>query len=225
MNVLLGHEAHGSHHPFFHDRGGEDDLAGMDDVDLTILLIRNPFDTHQSYKKFVERLRAWGPRTLPELVRLWEKVNLHWVSGPGAPEWVQTEETSSVGRLLVLRYEHLLADPMQALSALVATGLTSSKQLQDALHVAAPAFRPSPPCHVQPEEGYVGVQVQQCVGGREGSALRAARNALENYGEEEVKRAFKRKRQVLQRFGYSLAAPGQACARDCRGQGRDTTER
>jgi hypothetical protein len=220
--ACLGMEAYGTHHPFFTSIGGIDDL-GDADVDVTILLVRNPFDTYRSYDIFSERMRGWGPpKSFEDFVGLWEKTNLHWTQSEVA------SKTSSVGRLLVLRYEHLLADPVQALSALVTAGLTSSVQLQDALRAVAPAFRPSPPCHLpggttevgEREEGTgaaAGDGGQQCAGDceqdhGEGNAVRAARNALKDYTQEEVVHAFKQKQPALQAFGYTLIPPGQSCA-------------
>jgi hypothetical protein len=201
--ACLGVEAYGTHHPFFKDsHGGVDDLAGID-VDMTILLIRNPFDTHKSYNVFVEQMRGWGPRTFPKFVRLWETTNLHWA---------QTEEASSKGRLLILRYEHLLTDPVQALSPLVAAGVSSLHHLQRALRAAAPAFRP----YAQHFSGPTPKAWDQLDSKNEG----AARNALEGYSQEGVEKVFRRKRQVLQMFGYSLAQPGEVCIQK---HGDDTT--
>jgi hypothetical protein len=222
---------------------GVDDVGDMN-VDITILLVRNPFETHRSYSLFVERyMRGWGPRTFQEFIRLWEKTNLHWVNGPGAPEWVQTEDQSMIGRVLVLRYEHLLSDPMQALTPLVTAGvISSSQQLKDALYAASPAFHPSPRCHLADFLSTVGKvceeggqedhrktdqsnngqsntghhNIEQSSGNEGVRVVRASRNALEGFTPEEATRTFKRKRQVLQKLGYSLVPPGQSCSSACR---------
>jgi hypothetical protein len=234
-------DAHGTHHPFFHDINGVDDLGGVD-VEVTILLVRNPFDSHRSYDLFVERMRGWGPKTLQEFVQLWEKTNLHWAAGPGAAQWIETEkaeEASVVGRLLVVRYEHLVADPVQSLSALVTAGLTTPHQLQAALHAVAPAFRASPQCHLTDSASNASAENSQEKlrasvheaheepshqdGGAEseGGTMRATRNALDGYSQEKVEAVFKRNKHAFQAFGYSCVPPGRTCAH---GGGADRLE-
>jgi len=72
------------------------------------LLVRNPFDAYKSYTENLAALNrmhhraatAWPPMTLDEFTKRWRAHNDFWALEKNA---------------VVLRYEHLLADPVQTL--------------------------------------------------------------------------------------------------------------
>jgi len=96
--------AHTTHYPFIK----KDAQPTLDDRRDIVLLVRNPFDAYKSYNDNLVALNrmhhraasVWKPMTLDEFVKRWRTHNDYWALEKNA---------------VVLRYEHLLADPIQTL--------------------------------------------------------------------------------------------------------------